>query len=376
MSKLYKGYLLIADISGYTIYLNESELEHAEQTLTALLEMLVEHTRPPLIISRLEGDAVISYGLQDTFFKGQTFVEVIENTYVAFRKTIELLVLNTSCMCNACANISTLDLKFFFHYGSFAIQHIGDHDELVGSDVNLVHRLLKNRVREETGFKAYSLYTDAAIQQLHLEEISASMMTHNETAEHLGEVKVWVQDMHSVWEQKRGTTQIEIPPEQIVEKVEIDISMPPEVVWDYLTQPEFRTILVGSDRQEITNRSDGRIAPGSVYQCYHGDMVIPQTILEWQPFERMIIQQLIPLPFPNTTILIDCQLVPIEKGTQLVQVASKAKGPLLGRIVFNTIMGPLTAKSVEKRTEEFKSRIEEDFLAKRVVNRDEQSSAR
>jgi hypothetical protein len=152
--------------------------------------------------------------------------------------------------------------------------------------------------------------------------------------------------------------------------------MPPEVVWDYLTQPEFRTILVGSDRQEITNRSDGRIAPGSVYQCYHGDMVIPQTILEWQPFERMIIQQLIPLPFPNTTILIDCQLVPIEKGTQLVQVASKAKGPLLGRIVFNTIMGPLTAKSVEKRTEEFKSRIEEDFLAKRVVNRDEQSSAR
>jgi hypothetical protein len=191
------------------------------------------------------------------------------------------------------------------------------------------------------------------------------MTPHKETIEHLGEVQVWVQDMHSVWEQKRSESQIEIPPERIADKLEIDIGIPPELVWDYLTQPKFRNILVGSDRQEITNRSNGRIASGSVYQCYHGDMVIPQTILEWQPFERMVILQLIPLPFSDTSILIDCQLVPIKEGTRFVQAASKARGPLLGRVLFDYVMGPLTSKSVEKRTEEFKQRIEEDFLAKR-----------
>jgi hypothetical protein len=57
MSETHEGYLLIADITGYTQYLSESELEHAQETLTALLEVRVENTRPPLVISRLEGDA-------------------------------------------------------------------------------------------------------------------------------------------------------------------------------------------------------------------------------------------------------------------------------------------------------------------------------
>jgi hypothetical protein len=124
MSKTHEGYLLIADITGYTRYLSESELEHAQETLTALLELLVENTRPPLVISRLAGDAVISYGLRGDFFQGQTFIEKIEDIYVTFRKALERLVLNNTCRCNACANISLLDLKFFIHYGSFGIQHI------------------------------------------------------------------------------------------------------------------------------------------------------------------------------------------------------------------------------------------------------------
>ena len=71
MPETHEGYFLIADITGYTRYLSESELVHAQETLTALLELLVENTRPPLIISRLAGDAVISYGLSEEFFHWQ-----------------------------------------------------------------------------------------------------------------------------------------------------------------------------------------------------------------------------------------------------------------------------------------------------------------
>ena len=38
-------------------------------------------------------------------FQGQTFVELIEDTYVAFRRAIDLMVVNTTCECNACRNI-------------------------------------------------------------------------------------------------------------------------------------------------------------------------------------------------------------------------------------------------------------------------------
>ncbi|MEJ2304676.1 MAG: DUF2652 domain-containing protein [Anaerolineales bacterium] len=248
MSKTHEGFLLIADINGYTRYLSESELEHAQETLTALLELLVANTRPPLVISRLAGDAVISYGLREDFFQGQSFIEKIEDIYVTFRKAIERLVLNNTCRCNACANISSLDLKFFIHYGTFGIQHISDHDELVGSDINLLHRLLKNSVTEATGLRAYALYTDEAVRHLDVGDPGETMTPHLEAYEYLGEVRVWAQDMHAVWEEKRSATKVDFPQERIWGRFEVRIDMPRERVWDYLIQPRFRTTLVGADR--------------------------------------------------------------------------------------------------------------------------------
>jgi hypothetical protein len=230
MEKTHDGYLLIADITGYTKYLNESELEHAQETLTALLELLVENTRSPLVVSRLAGDAVISYGLVQNFFKGQTFIELIEDTYITFRKAIERLVLNNTCRCNACANISSLDLKFFIHYGTFGLQKISDYNELIGTDINLLHRLLKNNVTEETGFLAYALYTESAIQHLGAETMGETMTHHSETYEHLGEVGVLVQDMHPVWENKRRATAVVFPIDRLLDRSEIQINLPPERV--------------------------------------------------------------------------------------------------------------------------------------------------
>ena len=167
MTEAQSGYLLLADISGYTAFLNDSELEHARDTLTDLLGLLIDHTKPPLVLSKLEGDAVFSYTWGEESFKdGQTLVELIEATYVAFRRAIELMVMNNTCQCAACANVSTLDLKFIVHHGTFAQQELRGQAELVGTNVTLVHRLMKNHVKEKTGIAAYASYTDAAIQRL------------------------------------------------------------------------------------------------------------------------------------------------------------------------------------------------------------------
>jgi len=361
MSKIHEGYLLIADITGYTRYLSESELEHAQETLTALLELLVENTRPPLVISRLAGDAVISYGLREDFFQGQTFIEKIEDTYVTFRKAIERLVLNNTCRCNACANISTLDLKFFIHYGTFGIQRISDHDELVGSDINLLHRLLKNSVTEATGFRAYALYTDEAIRQLDVEDLGETMTPHNEAYEYLGEVRVWVQDMHPVWGRKRSATKVTLPHDRIWAQFEVRIKMPRERVWDYLIQPKFRNALIGSDRMEIANRSNGRIAPGSVYQCYHGDKIVPQTILEWQPFERMIVKELSPM-FPDIGSISEYRLDSAQGGTILTKTSARPTGPFLGRMLLGLLM-PVFSRFLKQAFETFRREIENDFRA-------------
>jgi uncharacterized protein YndB with AHSA1/START domain len=362
MSKTHKGYLLVADITGYTRYLTESELEHAQETLTALLELLVENTRPPLVISRLEGDAVISYGLGEDIFQGQSLIEMIEDTYVTFRKALDRLVLNNTCGCNACANIGSLDLKFFIHFGTFGIQRISDHDELVGTDINLLHRLLKNNVTEEIGYQAYALYTNAAFQQLDVEQIGKRLTHHTEEYEHLGEVKVLLQDMHPVWEEKRDATTVVFPHDRIVAQIEVDISMPRERVWDYLIQPEYRNTLNGSDRMEIANRTKGRIAPGSVYQCYHGDKVVPQTILELQPTERMIVKELGPIT-PSTSAISEYRLDSIEGGTKLTKRIAPPTGPFLGRTLIR-LSAPVFIRMVKRAFEAFRDQIETDYLAR------------
>jgi hypothetical protein len=71
--------------------------------------------------------------------------------------------------------------------------------------------------------------------------------------------------------------------------------------------------LIGSDRMEIANRAEGRIAPGSVYQCYHGDKLVPQTVLEWQPFELMLIQER-PPDLRDVSVLSEYRLEPIAGG--------------------------------------------------------------
>ena len=51
-----QGYLAIADITGYTAYLNESELEHAQDSLSTILNLLIDQTKPPPVTRAPEYD--------------------------------------------------------------------------------------------------------------------------------------------------------------------------------------------------------------------------------------------------------------------------------------------------------------------------------
>ncbi len=353
-----RGYILIADITGYTSYLNESELEHARETLGNLLELLIDNTKPPLVISRLEGDAVFSYGLEDGFVDPQTFLEMIENTYVSFRRAIELMVLNNTCQCKACANVSSLDLKFFVHYGTFVLQPVGESQELMGRDVNLVHRLLKNSVTDTTGIRAYTLFTDQAAEGLGVSDLTEEMVSHMEDVPDFDRIRVWIQDMHPTYEARRQERIIQFDPSEVILDESVQISLQPELVWDYLTHSEFRNLTLGSDRFEI-DRGGKRVGEGSVYQCYHGDNLIPQVVLEWRPFERMLVRQPSPLVGHKSQVHVEFGLQPNDGGTLLTCRGARPTGSGWQRAlvrVIHRVMRPMIRRNLEK----FKREIEED----------------
>ena len=336
-----EGYMVISDITGYTAYLSQSELEHAQDSLSSLLNLLIDHTEEPLVVSRLEGDAVISYSLKGSFIQGQTLVEIIERTYVDFGRALERMVLNTTCNCNACRNIWSLDLKFFVHYGEFMLQQFGGHVEMVGTDVNLVHRLAKNGITEQTGITAYVAYTRAAVDALGIEEICVAMTPHTETYEHISEVEVLVQDMHPVWRQERSRNPITVDPEDTLFVVSRDFPVGPALMWDYLTELRYRAIFMGSHDASVDGRNDGRLGAGSTYYCAHGKFVFPQMIVDWQPFEQCTLES--SSNFPRASSLATHTLTPTDGGARLTVACSRSRGRLFSRLVdevFNRLFGP------------------------------------
>lgn len=87
-----------------------------------------------------------------------------------------------TCRCTACSRVDGLDLKFVLHAGSYVVQSIGGGRELVGPEVVMAHRLLKNHATELIGHSAYALITEAAASHLAVPADGARELT--ETYEH------------------------------------------------------------------------------------------------------------------------------------------------------------------------------------------------
>ena len=56
-----QGLLFIPDISGFTRFVNETEIDHSRLIIQELLEILINANRLGLEISEIEGDAILFY---------------------------------------------------------------------------------------------------------------------------------------------------------------------------------------------------------------------------------------------------------------------------------------------------------------------------
>ena len=277
------GHLLLADISGYTSYVASTELTHSQEILTELLELIIERFKPLLTISKIEGDAIFGYAPETNIPRGEAVLELIESTYVAFRNRREAAHRRTTCTCNACRNIPSLDLKFISHHGDYFVQNIAGTKELVGSDVNLIHRLLKNHVGESTGWKAYALFTEQSLQRLDVQP--EGLYECAESYEHLGEVRTLSMDLHARYKELMDARHVIITSEEAHHIVEYDYNAPPQVLWEWFNDPHKRGQWMTSEIVPIF-RSRGRSGAGARNHCVHGDnQIIVEDVLDMHPYD-------------------------------------------------------------------------------------------
>lgn len=186
-----KGFFIITDITGYTIFLTKSELDHAHHIIQALFESQLDVIAAPLQISNFQGDAILCHVPEETVGQGVDLLHQVDAIYDAFAAKIAEMQVDPPCGCNACSNITMLDLKMFIHYGEYLVKTVGTSDEIIGSDVITAHRMMKNDVQEKTGIHSYLLITETALTKLGLEDDS-KFVDYSQNYEHIGEVAMAV----------------------------------------------------------------------------------------------------------------------------------------------------------------------------------------
>ncbi len=306
--------LLIADISGYTSYLAGVELDHAQDVLADLIGTVVTALRPTFRLAKLEGDAAFTFAPGDRL-DGSALLDTIERCYFGFRRRRRDVRQATSCGCNACVRIPDLNLKFVAHVGQVARQRILGLEELVGPDVIVIHRLLKNSVVEATGREAYAYLSQAAIDATALQPEALGLLAHDEAYDVIGEVHGWVLDLERRWQEEDARARVRVRPEESVLGTDYEVEAPPQTVWEFLTTPGRRVEWQAGVTDVIQDAAGNRRAVGTTNHCMHGKDAIVEEVLDWRPFDYFTLRSTIGTPAGPIKIVGTFELEPTATGT-------------------------------------------------------------
>lgn len=305
------GFLVVADLTGYTAYLSGSELEHAPAIAGDLLETIVGRLDPPFRLAKFEGDAAFLW-VEDGRAEAPLLLDAIEATYLAFRRRLRSIDQATSCDCNSCRLAPRLDLKLFVHHGAYVRTQIAGRDELAGSDVIVVHRLLKGTEAATRG-NGFALFTAQAVAALGLDAAALQLMEAEESIEHVGRIATYTLDLEARWQAESGARRLDVDDSNLLLDVDSTVAAEPAVVWAHLTSPALRTLWEGPMVIEET-LGGGRRGVGTLAQCVTGRLATLEEIVDWQPYDHVGWRLAVPDIGP---VAAAADLDPVEGGTRI-----------------------------------------------------------
>ncbi|MCG9793392.1 DUF2652 domain-containing protein [Flavobacterium algicola] len=153
-----KALYFMPDISGFTNFVNSTEVAHSIHIIAELLEILLDSTTLELQLVEIEGDALFMFTT-----KIPSYEEVATQT----SSMLEAFHTHTTnydkmriCNCGSCKTTTNLELKFLVHYGDLTYIKVKHITKPYGSDVIEIHRLLKNKIATNE----YVLFTQSVFE--------------------------------------------------------------------------------------------------------------------------------------------------------------------------------------------------------------------
>ncbi|HXI00382.1 MAG TPA: DUF2652 domain-containing protein [Sphingobacteriaceae bacterium] len=183
-------FFCVPDITGFTKFIATADIHFTKEVIPALLRKLIEANVIKMNIGEIEGDAIFFYktGRLPSIKQVADQCKVL---YKAFSSFIENLEINDFENYSKYLADDQLGLKIIIHYGNISLANIKGRIKLLGEDVIIAHKLLKNSVNEYN----YILLTEKYLSKIrnkknlsewfHWEELVPGM----ESYEYIGDVK-------------------------------------------------------------------------------------------------------------------------------------------------------------------------------------------
>ncbi|WP_299894222.1 DUF2652 domain-containing protein [uncultured Aquimarina sp.] len=138
--------ICIPDISGFTQFMSTTDIELSSKVIPALLNRVIYANKLDLRVSEIEGDAILFYKTGPL----PTFTELVNQCrlfYTEFYEQLKILHKKYKNSNQGKSIPDMLGLKIVLHYGrEISSVPIGKNIKLMGEDVIIAHRLLKNKV--------------------------------------------------------------------------------------------------------------------------------------------------------------------------------------------------------------------------------------
>ena len=179
--------IFIPDISGFTKFVTKTEIEHSNHIISELIEVIINSNMLKLTISEIEGDAVLFY-LKGNPPKIEEIINQSKRMFIDFHTNLNEMEWSALCKCGACSTASNLTLKFITHYGEIREVPIQKFTKLIGSDVILAHRLLKNNVPEREYILITDNYLKSQQSEFFIQEDWIDIKSNIEIVEDFGEI--------------------------------------------------------------------------------------------------------------------------------------------------------------------------------------------
>lgn len=183
------AFFCVPDITGFTKFIASADISFSKDFIPSLLRKLINANILKMNVGEIEGDAIFFYktGRLPSVHQVARQCQLLFKTFYDFIRTTE-----KEDPENYDRHLSKgqLGLKIVIHSGKISTANIKGRTKLIGEDVIITHKLLKNNIEENE----YILLTQNYVNKIKSKDVSSwfhwdELREGAEELDHIGRIK-------------------------------------------------------------------------------------------------------------------------------------------------------------------------------------------